>query len=146
MQWYNRSVYRLIAVLFGLFLLSACSTTGNTFNAAGINSITVGETTLDEASIYLKSQPEDVWRQGSTTLARWAFQGTIATDAVYLRQELWLRFGADGTFERIEKTINIPGIYQPKPRPKNDGWVAPSQHTDLNDWVPASSNTSLDDW
>lgn len=95
-------------------LLSACTTSGTTFNTAGLNQIVAGRTTLDQASGYLGAPPVDVWRQGGSTLARWAYKGTIATDAVYFRQEAWLRFGPDGTFQHMEDSVNLPLNRRPR--------------------------------
>lgn len=96
----------LILVAAGL---AGCSTTGNSFNSAGLNHIIQGRTTMEQASEYLGAMPVDTWRRGDgSVLARWAYKGTVATDALYFRQEAWLLFGADGTFERTENAINIP--------------------------------------
>ncbi|MBV6273176.1 hypothetical protein KVP09_09645 [Alcaligenaceae bacterium CGII-47] len=89
--------------------LTACSTTGNSFDPAGLNHIVEGRTTLAQASQYLGTPPVDTWRRNDgSVLARWAYKGTIVTDALYVRQEAWLLFGADGSFERTDKTINTP--------------------------------------
>ncbi len=98
----------LAALTVSVALLSACASTGESFNTAGLDRIVAGRTTLDQASGYLGAAPVDVWRQGDTTLARWAYKGTVATDAVYFRQEAWLRFGPDGTFQRMENSVNLP--------------------------------------
>lgn len=98
----------LAALTVAVALLSACASTGESFNTAGLNRIVAGRTTLEQASGYLGAAPVDVWRQGDTTLARWAYKGTVATDAVYFRQEAWLRFGPDGTFQRMENSVNLP--------------------------------------
>ncbi|MGA0584865.1 MAG: hypothetical protein ACO2ER_13300, partial [Castellaniella sp.] len=98
----------LAALTVSVALLSACASTGESFNTAGLDRIVAGRTTLEQASGYLGAAPVDVWRQGDTTLARWAYKGTVATDAVYFRQEAWLRFGPDGTFQRMENSVNLP--------------------------------------
>ena len=99
---------RRVALAVSVVLLSACASTGESFNTAGVNPILTGRTTMEQASGYLGAAPVDVWRQGDTTLARWAYKGTVATDAVYFRQEAWLRFGPDGTFQRMENSVNLP--------------------------------------
>ncbi|MDY0310187.1 MAG: hypothetical protein RBR29_10440 [Castellaniella sp.] len=104
---YGRRVGRVMPAAF-VALLAACSSTGESFNTAGLNRIVTGRTTMEQASGYLGAQPVDVWQQGDTTLARWAYKGTIATDAVYFRQEAWLRFGPDGLFQRMEHSVNLP--------------------------------------
>lgn len=96
------------ALAISAALLSACASTGESFNTAGLDRIVTGRTTMEQASGYLGARPVDVWRQGDTTLARWAYKGTVATDAVYFRQEAWLRFGPDGTFQRMENSVNLP--------------------------------------
>ncbi len=105
---------RWAALTVSVALLSACSSTGESFKASGLNQIVTGRTTMEQASGYLGAQPVDVWRQGDTTLARWAYKGTVATDAVYFRQEAWLRFGPDGTFQRMENSINLPPAQHPR--------------------------------
>jgi hypothetical protein len=99
---------RRAALAVSVVLLSACASTGESFNTAGLDRIVTGRTTMEQASGYLGAAPVDVWRQGDTTLARWAYKGTVATDAVYFRQEAWLRFGPDGTFRRMENSVNLP--------------------------------------
>lgn len=95
-------------------LLSGCSVTGQTFNTGGLDRIVVGRTTLAQAAEDLGAQPVNTWRQGDSVLARWAYTGTVATDAVYFRQEVWLRFGPDGTFERVENSVNLPVNHRPR--------------------------------
>jgi hypothetical protein len=95
-------------------LLAGCTVTGGGLNASGLDRIVVGRTTLAQASEDLGAQPTDVWQQGDTVLARWAYKGTLATDAVYARQEVWLRFGPDGTFQRMENSVNLPLQHRPR--------------------------------
>lgn len=136
---------RALPAIVAVALLAACSTTGQGFKAAGINNITVGKTTLEQASQYLAAKPVDVWQQGDTTLARWAVKSTVATDAVYIRQEAWLRFGADGTFQRVENTINIPALIQPKPAEpeQNHVWQAPGINGNSQLSIPAGDSTGI---
>lgn len=105
---------RWAALAVSAALLSACSSTGESFKTSGLNQIVAGRTTMEQASGYLGAQPVDVWRQGDSTLARWAYKGTVATDAVYFRQEAWLRFGPDGTFQRMENSVNLPPKQHPR--------------------------------
>lgn len=98
-----------------LIIMAGCSFTGNTFQPSGLDRVVIGRTTLQQAADDLGAQPVDVWRQGDgSVLARWAYRATAATDAVYFRQEVWLRFAPDGTFERQENAINIPLPYRPR--------------------------------
>ncbi|MGB7398947.1 hypothetical protein [Castellaniella sp.] len=103
-----------LAALSAAVVLAGCSFTGNGLHTAGLDHIVVGRTTLAQASESLGAQPTDVWQQGNSTLVRWANKVTVATDAFYVRQEVWLRFGSDGTFERMEKSINVPVLRHPK--------------------------------
>jgi hypothetical protein len=94
-----------------LAVLAGCSTTGESFRASGLDHIVAGRTTMAQAIEDLGAQPVNTWQQGDTLLARWAYKGTVATDAVYFRQEVWLRFGPDGRFLRTENAINVPVQY-----------------------------------
>ncbi|WP_323017896.1 hypothetical protein [Castellaniella sp.] len=108
-------------------VLAGCTFTGNGLNTAGLDRIVVGRTTLDQASADLGAQPTDTWQQGDTLLARWAYKGTVATDAVYARQEVWLRFGPDGTFQRMENSINVPALRHPRTAAEADHEAAQQQ-------------------
>jgi hypothetical protein len=105
---------RLAVAAAAAALLAGCTVTGNGLNTSGLDRIVVGRTTLAQASEDLGAQPTDVWQQGDTVLARWAYKGTLATDAVYARQEVWLRFGPDGTFQRMENGVNLPLQHRPR--------------------------------
>jgi hypothetical protein len=94
-----------------LAAVAGCSTTGGSFRSAGLDRIVAGRTTFAQAVEDLGTEPVDTWQQGGTLLARWAYKGTVATDAVYFRQEVWLRFGPDGRFIRTERAINVPLQY-----------------------------------
>ncbi|TAM90132.1 MAG: hypothetical protein EPN41_02190 [Candidimonas sp.] len=88
--------------------VAACSTTGQRFNSLALSRIVPGQTTLDQASAILGSEPTQTYAQGGgVTLARWAYKATLVTDAVYARQELWLLFGPDGRFDRVVKKVNV---------------------------------------
>ncbi|NGR07397.1 hypothetical protein G5B41_07465 [bacterium SGD-2] len=95
--------------LSAVAILAACSTTGNRFDTADLRFLVPGETTLAEATQLLQGEPVNVYRQldGSAT-ARWAHTATLATDAVYFNQELWLAFDSAGRFVRIVKSNNVP--------------------------------------
>ena len=101
---------RMVVAACCMAALTACGTTGHSFDSSAIELIVPGQTTLDEASTLLGSEPVNVYRQvnGAAT-ARWAEKATLVTDAVYFRQELWLAFGPDGRFERVVKKVNVPG-------------------------------------
>lgn len=90
--------------------LAACSTAGKRFDTLEMSQIIPGQTTLEEATVLLKGQPENVYRQrDGSAMARWAHTATMVTDAVYFRRELWLQFGADGRFERVVNQVNVQG-------------------------------------
>lgn len=109
-----RRIRRSVASLAAALVLAGCSFTGNGLNTSGLDRIVVGRTTLAQASEDLGAQPTDIWQQGETVLARWAYKGTAATDAFYVRQEVWLRFGPDGTFQRMENSVNVPALRHPR--------------------------------
>lgn len=110
-------VFRLCRalVLGSVAMLAACSTTGNRFDTTDLRFLVPGETTLQQATRLLQGEPVNVYRQadGSAT-ARWAHTATLATDAVYFNQELWLAFDSYGRFVRIVKSNNVPhaNLYQ----------------------------------
>lgn len=127
-------------LLTALGVLAACSVTGHGLTMSGLNQIVEGQTTMQQASLQLNAQPADIWQQGDTTLARWAFKGTVMTDAVYVRQEVWLRFGADGTFQRMENSINVPPSY----RPRTAAQAAAAQSVAARSAVPVIEQTADD--
>lgn len=128
-------------------VLAACSTTGNRFDTTDLRFLVPGETTLAEAKQLLQGEPVNIYRQidGSAT-ARWAHTATLATDAVYFNQELWLAFDSYGRFERIVKSNNVPhaNLYQDGRRvdlPVPHGAAAPavsSQQTVVPVFTPTA--------
>lgn len=104
-------VFRLLRtfVIAGAITLAGCSTTGKQFNTTDLRFLVPGETTLAEATALLQGEPVNVYRQldGSST-ARWSHTSTLATDAIYFNQELWLAFDSYGRFVRIVKSNNVP--------------------------------------
>lgn len=106
--------FRLL-LLGAIFVLAGCSTTGNRFDTTDLRFLVPGETTLAEATELLQGEPVNIYRQldGSAT-ARWAHTATLATDAIYFNQELWLAFDSYGRFVSIVKSNNIPhaNLYQ----------------------------------
>lgn len=109
------SVFRLLAALSVVGAIAGCSTTGNRFDTTDLRLLEPGYTTLEEAVALLQGEPVNVYRRhdGSAT-ARWAHTATLATDAIYFNQELWLAFDPYGHFERIVKSNNVPhaNLYQ----------------------------------
>lgn len=122
-------------LLGSVLVLAACSTTGNSFDTTDLRFLLPGETTLQEATLLLQGEPVNVYRQlDGSAMARWAHTATLATDAVYFNQELWLAFDSYGRFQRIIKSNNVPqaNLY-------NDGRRvdAPLPHASLSGHVPA---------
>jgi hypothetical protein len=108
---FRRCVFRAARALFlgGVLALSACSTVGNQFDTTDLRFLVPGETTLQEAVVLLQGEPVNVYRRlDGSAIARWAHTATLATDAVYFNQELWLAFDSSGRFERIVKSNNVP--------------------------------------
>lgn len=101
--------------LIGLCLLTlvACATQGSSFKASGLNDLILGQSTRADAELSLQGRPHQVYRQlDGSEMAVW-FQGTtLATDAVYFRQELWLQFDAQGRFQQVVKRSHIPSMYR----------------------------------
>jgi hypothetical protein len=92
-----------------VLVLAGCSTTGNSFDTSALRFIMPGQTTLAEASSLLGASPVNTYQQQDGSLmARWAHNASLMTDAIYFNQELWLDFGPDGRFVRINKSVNIP--------------------------------------
>lgn len=102
-------IRRAWGIVLAVALLAGCAVSGHPFNKSGLKQIVVGRTTLAQATQYLESAPINTWRRNDgSVLARWAYKRSAITDAVYFRREAWLQFGSDGTFQRFEKTVNIP--------------------------------------
>ncbi len=102
------------AMMAGLLMaLAACSTTGNSFDSSALSMLVPGVTTMEQASALMQADPVNVYRQlnGEAT-ARWAHKATLATDAVYFNQELWLAFDSYGRYVRIVKSVNIPRAHE----------------------------------
>lgn len=104
-QWTAKPAAIAVCVLG----LSACNTTGNSFDTSALRFIVPGQTTLAEATTLLGASPVNTYQQQDGSLmARWAHNASLMTDAIYFNQELWLDFGPDGRFTRINKSVNIP--------------------------------------
>ena len=101
-------MFRTLALLAAI-AVAGCSTTGNRFDTTDLRFLVPGETTLKEATLLLQGEPVNVYRQvNGAAIARWAHTASLATDAVYFNQELWLSFDPYGRFERIIKSNNVP--------------------------------------
>ncbi|TAM87445.1 MAG: hypothetical protein EPN41_07830 [Candidimonas sp.] len=88
--------------------LSACGTTGQYFDARALARVVPGQTSLAQADALFGAPPVTTYDQGDgSVLARWAYKGSAITDALYVRQELWLLFGSDGRFERVVRKVNV---------------------------------------
>src|SRR3546814_1111178 len=107
----RRSFSALLLASASLLGLAACSTTGNNFDSSAIPLLVHGRTNMTEASQLLRADPVNVYRQqDGSAMAIWSHKLTLATDAVYFNQALWLAFGPDGSFRNIVKSVNIPRI------------------------------------
>lgn len=99
-------------------MTTACTTSGRGFASSNLGQVIPGQTTLAETSAILGADPVDVYRQRDGALtARWAYKASVVTDALYFRQELWLRFGADGRFEQIVEKNNVLANPEQAPAP-----------------------------
>lgn len=109
-----------LLVLMLCAALTACSTYGSKFESKGLQLFIPGVTTRMQADEYLRGAAYKSYQQldGSETVV-WLQRTTLATDAVYFNQELWLQFDTQGRFVRVVKRDNIPLIYteQEAPRP-----------------------------
>lgn len=116
----RRFSWRVIAAGAVLAVLAACSTTGQSFDSAGLSKIVPGSTTLVQAKGLLGAAPTDIYRQldGSLT-ARWAQKSSVLTDAIYLRKELWLRFDSNGYFEQVVNSVNVMAEPGKPPAPQS---------------------------
>jgi hypothetical protein len=109
----RRPAFALLLALISMLGLGACSTTGNNFDSSAMPLLVQGQTTMTEASVLLHAEPVNVYRQqDGSAMAIWSHKLTLATDAVYFNQELWLAFGPDGRFQHVVKSVNIPRAYE----------------------------------
>ena len=105
-------------------LLAACTTTGRSFDASAMRHFVPGETTLAQARAWM-GEPVALYQQvGGNTMARWARSDSLVADALYLNQELWLDFDAQGRYLRVANRINTPLPAQ-TPRRDDAGAAAP---------------------
>lgn len=109
-----RDKARLVSgTILGLAVLTGCSTTGTNFDASSLDLFVPGQTTLMQATALLKAEPTDVYRQmNGAAMARWAYRASYVPDALYFNRELWLAFDANGYFEHVVKSVNVPQAYQ----------------------------------
>lgn len=100
---------RMALLLAAGLVLSACTTSGQVFQADAVGRLQPGVTTFDQAVAALGASPVDVYRAvDGSFLARWAQKYTWMTDALYWRREALLAFDAHGRFIRQQDGINIP--------------------------------------
>lgn len=119
-----RRLIRLNAASVLCGLLMACSTYGSSFEPKGLTLLIPGVSTQAHAEDYLRGPAFNIYRQldGSQT-AVWLQRNTLATDAIYFNQELWLQFDAQGRFVRVVKRENIPLIYKEQEAPRPTGSI-----------------------
>jgi hypothetical protein len=93
------------AVVLALLLSSAgCATSGRDFHADPLTQLVPGHTTLPRAAAMLQAHPVQTYvaTDGSFE-ALWSYHVTSLNHLLYRKSAL-LRFGADGTFERVVDT------------------------------------------
>ena len=96
-------------------LLSACTSTGNSFDLNAIQALQIGQTTKQQAVTLLQAEPVNYYHQSNGAyLALWRFTKTVLTDAVYIERELLLEFDSHHTLVAIKKQ---PSVYHPEPTP-----------------------------
>lgn len=125
-----RRAWRLWLVGLLPLVLAACTTTGRSFDASAMRHFVPGETTLAQARAWM-GEPVALYQQvGGHTMARWARLDSLVADALYLNQELWLDFDAQGRYLRVANRINVP---LPAQTPRRDdagaagSWPAPAE-------------------
>ncbi|WP_394065163.1 hypothetical protein [Alcaligenes sp. WGS1538] len=131
---------RKAAAGLALTALAACATQGNSFEAAGLNHMIPGQTTRAQAEVLLHAPPHQVYRQlDGSELAVWLHGATVATDALYFRQELWLTFDAAGRFQQVVKRNNIPRTYREQAPTRPTGSITiESPDSDMITILPVS--------
>ncbi len=133
---------RVRNVIAGLAVmaLAACATQGNSFDASGLNQMVPGLTTRAQAEALLHAAPHQVYRQlDGSELAVWLHSATVATDALYFRQELWLTFDAAGRFQQVSKRNNIPRTYREQAPTRPTGSITiESPDSDMITILPVS--------
>lgn len=91
-----------------LLLLSACYSTGNNFNSAGLAKLQPGISTFHDVVALLEADPVNTYyHTDGTYMARWAHVNSLLPDAIYMDRELWLDFDAQNHFVRIVKRHNV---------------------------------------
>lgn len=119
------SVLRFGLGLFLVAVLSACSSTGRSFDGQALSQLTIGESSFDDA-VALLGPPDTIYPQSNGgQLAFWQYGRSLLTDAIYYRQSLLLSFDARGLFKQVEDKKNIFAQAR-KAKPKST--VAVHQH------------------
>ncbi|HRL20472.1 hypothetical protein [Alcaligenes sp. SDU_A2] len=137
--WAGGLARKAVATIM-LATLVACATQGNSFQASGLNQMVPGQTSRAQAEVFLQAPPHQVYRQlDGSELAVWLHGATLATDAVYFRQELWLRFDAAGRFQQVVKRSNIPPTYREQAPTRSTGSITiESPDSDMITILPVS--------
>lgn len=115
---------QVLAVIALLMSVVGCAMTGSRFDSSGLALFVPGVTSREQADQYLHGPAYQSYRQldGSQT-AVWLYRRTLATDAIYINQELWLQFDDQGRFSRVVKRDNIPTIYKEQAAPRPSGSI-----------------------
>lgn len=106
-----------VAVVLATLSLTACSSTGRSFDTKALAQFVPGQTTFADAVKFFGAEPVNTYSQlNGTMVARWAHKYSVLTDALYFREEVMLRFDPSGRFERVVDSVNMlsaPGVPNP---------------------------------
>lgn len=85
-----------------MLLLSACHSTGNTYDAQQIANLEPGVSTMNDAVEMLAGSPVNYYyRPDGSYVARWARVSSAVPDGLYLKKEHMLEFDANHRFIRL---------------------------------------------
>lgn len=104
------------AIVLGMLLASTgCATSGRNFHADPLAQLVPGHTTLPEAVTLMRAYPVQTYatKDGEVD-ALWSYQVTSLDHLLYRKSAL-LRFGPDGTFDRVVETGGFVRNVAPQP-------------------------------
>lgn len=91
-----------------LLVVTACTTTGNSFDSSKLADLSPGVTTYGDTARILTAAPVIVYRQSDgSMMARWEHKVTFLTDGFYSRKDVTLQFGPDGRLLRLVDSTNV---------------------------------------
>jgi len=89
-------------------VLSACVSTGHSFNASNIGQLIPGQSTYSDVALNLGAPPEKVYRQvDGTYIAWWMHKTSFINDGFYGRQSVAFEFTAGNHLLRMTDSTNI---------------------------------------